>query len=501
MANVLLAWIGRTDLRASTGEPAAGKGPIAEALDSRAYDELVLLSDHGQEMSDRFRAWVAEGRRTEVVIEPAVLRSPTHIGDIYRAARGAVDRCRARHGAKCDLTFHMSPGTPAMAVGWLLLASRVGAALIESSRERGVRSVEVPLDISVELVPDAREDAELTHLSAGLPPDAPEFANILHRSPVMRRVVALARRIAPRNVPVLIEGESGTGKELLARAIHHSSPRGGRPFVAVNCGALAPELADAALFGHVRGAFTGAVRDEEGLFRAASGGTLFLDEIGELPPRLQVKLLRVLQEHEVTPVGASTASRVDARIIAATNRDLAAAVGSGGFREDLFYRLAVGVLRLPPLREREGDLTLLVEETMRAINARNAQVDQAYEPRTLTPGARNVLLAHAWPGNVRELMNTLERAIAWSVKPTISADEVGAMILRVGTARSVLDRALGTGFSLDEVVDEVQRGYIKRALDECDGNRTQAARLIGYKSHQRLAKQMRRLGLARSERR
>lgn len=495
---MLCAWIGKTDLRAALGESSAGRGPIAEALDHAEYDELVLLSDHPHETAEQFREWVSRDRRAAVVVEPAVLRSPTHVGDIYRAARAAVERCRARHGPACRLTFHMSPGTPAMAVGWLLLASRVGAGLIESSREQGVKPVDVPLDISVELVPDPKEDSELARLSAGLTPEAPEFDDILHRSASMRHIVALARRIALRTVPVLIEGESGTGKELLARAIHRASHRRNRPFIPVNCGALPTDLAESALFGHVRGAFTGAIREEEGFFRAADGGTLFLDEVGELPPHMQVKLLRALQEHEVTPVGASTSIRIDVRIIAATNRDLAAAVATGSFRDDLFYRLAVGVLRLPPLREREGDVSLLIDATTKAINQRNAASERDYEPRRLSPSARNVLLEHAWPGNVRELVNTLERAIAWSVGPTISAEESRAMLLRIGAAPSVLERELGSGFSLDELIDEVQHTYIKRALDECGGNRSQAARLIGYKSHQRLAKQIHRLGLERS---
>ena len=335
-----------------------GVGPIAQALDARRFDASFLLTDHGDEAATYIRWLEARSGATEINLLPEQLTGPTEFGEIYGAAVRACEQALAtKRGAA--LTFHLSPGTPAMAAVWIILAkTRFPAAMIESSREHGVRTASVPFDISADFLPDLlrQPDRELERLSAGLPPEAPEFDAIVHRSPVMQRVILRARRVAPRSVPVLLEGETGTGKELMARAIHQASPRRGRPFIAVNCGALPPELVESELFGHEKGAFTGADRARPGYFAAANGGTLFLDEIGELPAAAQVKLLRVLQEGAVVRVGATTPRRVDVRVIAATNRTLTEEVAAGRFREDLFYRLAVAVLQLPPLRDRAETL-------------------------------------------------------------------------------------------------------------------------------------------------
>ena len=231
----------------------------------------------------------------------------------------------------------------------------------------------------------------------------------------MVHVIARARRVAPRSVPVLIQGESGTGKELLARAIHRASPRRDRSFLAVNCGAIPAELVESELFGHEKGAFTGADRARVGYFEAADGGSLFLDEVGELSMLAQVKFLRILQDGKVLAVGSRSHRDVDVRIIAATNRSLAGEVAEGRFREDLFYRLAVADLKLPALREREGDLGLLVERLLEQVNGEHAN-QPGFEPKKISPGARNLLMAHPWPGNVRELLNTLHRTALWSLR-------------------------------------------------------------------------------------
>ena len=211
--------------------------------------------------------------------------------------------------------------------------------------------------------------------------------------PVMQRVVARARRVALRSIPVLIEGESGTGKELLARAIHQASPRHDRPMITVNCGAIAPELIEAELFGHEKGAFTGASSARKGVFEAADTGTLFLDEIGELPKPAQVRFLRALQEGEVTRVGATAPIRVDVRLLAATNRGLIQEVTDGRFREDLFYRLAVAVIPLPALRDRDGDAALLLDRLLDQVNRESAG-EPGYEPKKISVGARKLLLEH-----------------------------------------------------------------------------------------------------------
>ena len=263
------------------------------------------------------------------------LTGPTVFGEIDTAAVRGCETALARNARDTSLTFHLSPGTPAMAAVWIILAkTRFPAELIESSRQHGVRTASVPFDISADYLPDLlrQPDRELERLSAGLPPAAPEFDAIIHRGGVMQRAILRARRIAPRSVPVLIEGETGTGKELMARAIHRTSPRRERPFIAVDCGALPPELVESELIGHEKGAFTGADRMRKEYFEVAGGGTLFLDEVGELPAPVQVKLLRVLQEGEVVRVGATKPIGIDVRVIAATNRTLTQEVrpGRGG---------------------------------------------------------------------------------------------------------------------------------------------------------------------------
>ncbi|MBC7171004.1 MAG: sigma-54-dependent Fis family transcriptional regulator, partial [Polyangiaceae bacterium] len=252
--------------------------------------------------------------------------------------------------------------------------------------------------------------------ATGLPPEwtGPIFQNgvmkapddIVARSAAMRRVLALAERVAATESTVLITGESGTGKERIARLVHARSRRSKKAFVGVNCGALPEPLLESELFGHKRGAFTGATADKQGLFEAASGGTLFLDEIGEMPLSMQVKLLRALQEQAVRPVGSTRDVPVDVRVVAATNRDLAALVDAGGFRKDLFYRLRVIPLELPPLRERRDDILPLARQSIARTCRQNA-----CGPCALSSEVLDALHAYAWPGNVRELENAIERAV------------------------------------------------------------------------------------------
>lgn len=306
----------------------------------------------------------------------------------------------------------------------------------------------------------------------------------------------MAHKSALRDVPVLIQGESGTGKELFARAIHQASSRNGKPFVAVNCGAIPQELVDAELFGHEKGAFTGATAARAGYFEAADGGTLFLDEIGELPLASQVRLLRVLQEREVTRIGATKAKAIDVRIIAATNRVLPEEIRVGRFREDLFHRIAVGVLLLPPLREREGDITLLIDSMLAAINTEAAS-QPGYKHKKLDVTARNLLFQHSWPGNVRELHNTLLRASIWAAGDKITAEDVAASLAVTvpPKAETVLGRPLDQSISLPEIIGNVARHYLERAMAQAHGNKSEAARLLGLGSYQTLSNWLQKYGV------
>lgn len=489
MAHILFAWVGNTDLNAAGGDVTAGLGPIGQAVAVRNYSQITILSNYAKDKSEAYLKWV-HGRTSGSLCElyTVALTSPTDFTEIYEASVKSVSEAIKRCESPVNLTFHTSPGTPAMAAVWIILAkTRFPAELIESSRQAGVRTVSVPFEMSAEFIPDLlrRPDAELERLSAGLPNEAPEFTDVVHRSAVMKKLIAMARRVAPRRVPVLIEGESGTGKELLARAIHNASPRRERAFIPVNCGAIPAELVESELFGHEKGAFTGATQRRAGHFEAASGGSIFLDEVGELPLTVQVKLLRVLQESEVTRIGASKPQKIDVRVITATNRKLAGEVAAGRFREDLYYRLAVVVLQVPSLRERQGDVGLITGALLEKLNTESAS-ELGLEPKVLSPAARNLLLQHHWPGNVRELLNTLVRSAIWSSGHTIKAEDVREALLTSApqTSPSHLSQSLGDGFNIQEVISKVARHYLKLAIEQSHGNKTEAARLVGLSNYQ-----------------
>lgn len=501
MRRVLVTWIGHADLRAPEEKGVRGVGPIAQALMAREFDHVFLITDHEREAVRCYCRWLKR-RCAGVKLQPLheALTGPTEFGEIYVAAVRSCEIALTEDIGDTSLTFHLSPGTPAMAAVWIILAkTRFPAELIESSKQHGVRTASVPFDISADFLPDLlrRPDEELERLSAGLPSEAPEFEAIIHRGPAMKRVILRARRVAPRSVPVLIEGETGTGKELLARAIHRASPRQNRSFVAVNCGAIPPELVESELFGHERGAFTGAVTRRKGHFLEAHRGSLFLDEVGELPKPAQVKLLRTLQEDEVMPVGNSRSRKVDVRMIAATNRSLLSEVAAGTFRDDLFHRLAVAVLRLPPLRERRDDLQLLTNHLMALVNREGGE-QPGFVKKTLSAEARNLLLQHPWPGNVRELQNTLTRAAIWTPEATLSAEDIRDALIPIATGvekETVLGRPLGDGLDLPEILATVARHYLKRALEEAQGNKTRGARLVGLSSYQTFTNWTRRYGV------
>lgn len=285
---------------------------------------------------------------------------------------------------------------------------------------------------------------------------------IITRNPAMEEVLAKARLVAAGDAAVLIQGESGTGKELLARAVHAASPRSNRPFVAINCAAIPEPLLESELFGHVKGAFTGAVRDNRGLFQTADGGTLLLDEIGDMPPALQVKLLRVLQEKQVRPVGGMQHVSIDVRVISATHRNLDAEMSAGNFREDLYYRLKVVALNLPSLAERREDIPLLAGHFLSELAARYKK-----DVTGLSPEAVEQLVAAAWPGNVRQLYNVIEQSVALTTTPRIPANLVQQAIQREQTEFA----------SFEQARRKFERDYLAQLLKITDGNVTQASRL------------------------
>ncbi|MEJ9964887.1 two-component system response regulator GlrR [Escherichia albertii] len=287
---------------------------------------------------------------------------------------------------------------------------------------------------------------------------------IVTRSPLMLRLLEQARLVAQSDVSVLINGQSGTGKEIFAQAIHNASPRNGKPFIAINCGALPEQLLESELFGHARGAFTGAVSNREGLFQAAEGGTLFLDEIGDMPAPLQVKLLRVLQERKVRPLGSNRDIDIDVRIISATHRDLPKAMARGEFREDLYYRLNVVSLKIPTLAECTEDIPLLANHLLR-------QAAERHKPfvRAFSTDAMKRLMAAAWPGNVRQLVNVIEQCVALTSSPVISDALVAQALEGENTALP----------TFVEARNQFELNYLRKLLQITKGNVTHAARMAG----------------------
>jgi transcriptional regulator with PAS, ATPase and Fis domain len=319
-------------------------------------------------------------------------------------------------------------------------------------------------------------------------PEAPQF--LIGEHPLIQKISQLVQKVAATEATVLIMGESGSGKELVARAVHAQSARAERPFIPVNCGAIPGELLESEMFGHERGAFTGAIGQRAGMFQLANGGTIFLDEVGEMSPTLQVKLLRVLQDRQIRPVGSDRVFKVDVRVLAASNKDLAQEVESGSFREDLFYRLQVIPIVMPPLRERRSDIPLLIHHFLEKHNRKRPGLPVRLSEETMVH-----LWEYDWPGNVRELENLLERVVILSEDSIVEADHLPANIRSFISEKKIPRPALGEeGLDLNTAVEEFENRLIEEALRRTKGNKQAAARLLGLKRTTLVAKLRRRKG-------
>jgi len=361
---------------------------------------------------------------------------------------------------------------------------------VEAMRSGAFHFLQKPVDIVIlrETVKRALEKQELELRNIYLMEQAQEryrFENLIGKSKAMQEIFRQIRRVAPTRANVLIIGETGTGKELIARAIHQHSPRRDKPFVAVNCAAIPKELLESELFGHEKGAFTGAVRQKAGYFELADGGTLFLDEIGDMSPDLQAKLLRAIETKEFWRVGGTRPIEVDVRIIAATNRDLEEAVRKGEFREDLYYRLKVFTIRVPPLRERREDIPLLVQHFIKEICEQNGM-----EPLKITREAMDKLINYDWPGNVRELRNVIESAVITATSDTIDVDDLPEEI-RGGGRRAEEEDDSRIDVRVGMSMDEIEKEAIRKTLQMTGGNKTKAANIlkIGLRTLYRKIKQ------------
>jgi transcriptional regulator with PAS, ATPase and Fis domain len=486
MADILVSWIGKADIDGSKNDEPSG--PLASVLKYHPFECVYLLYNQPDEvirgLVDKYES-AFDSRFIQVKAE---LTSPIHFADIYKTLDSILTEAISDY-PNHQLNIQLTSGTPAMtSVSILTGKTKYKVNFLQSSIEQGVQFVDIPFDIAADFLPSVSElqNKQLASLMANAPPSTAAFENIITQDPSMERLKQRAAILAVREVPVLIYGETGTGKELFARAIHNTSQRSSKPFVPLNCGALSPELIDSTLFGHVKGAFTGANADKKGVFAEADKGTLFLDEFGELPLDAQVRLLRVLQDGKYIPVGANKEQVCDVRIIVATNRNLSEEIAQGNFREDLFYRVAIGVLTLPPLRERSRDIWILAQHIMEIINSQ-ADSQPGYIEKLISPGAKKIILNHQWPGNVRELHATLLRASLWGISNRISEEDMEeALIKSTNKTNDILGRDLAEGIDINEIIKEVSVHYIERAMKQVNGSKTKAAELLSIKNYQTL---------------
>lgn len=495
--NILLSWLGNTDLNAAMGKLEDGDmGPIYPAIicKKHKFDSVWLLSNYTSSEEAIFKSWIEDVTEKEVQIEHVEMPDPTNFERIFNFARLVIKKALKRCGEDSNLTYHLSPGTPAMAAIWIILAktSIPKANLVKSSKSHNpLDDVIFPFNLFADYTPEQHHESDknISNYIERTSINLEDFKEILHRSEIMQSVIDKAIRHSRHTYSVLILGETGTGKELIAQAIHNASKkhlkRNGQ-CIAVNCGAIAENLVESELFGCIKGAYTGAVAPRPGHIQSADGGTLFLDEIGELPLSAQVKLLRVLQERKVTKVGDQKAVSVNFRLVCATHRNLVEEVKAGRFREDLFHRIAVGLITLPPLRDRPDDIIILADHFL-------SKIKDIYILRNkeLSANARNYLKQQKWPGNIRELESTLIRASLTSSNNVINEDDLKEALFDFSqeTTDNILNRPLGNGFKAEDLIKDIKKHYAQRAWDESDGAITKAGKeLLGLNSFQTLYK-------------
>jgi Nif-specific regulatory protein len=498
---------------------------ISEKLDMRR-GSLVLLD----ESTGRLRTEAAVGLTPDEIERGKYALGEGITGNVVATGRPRIIPDLRAEPDFLNRTGRLTPQTMNQAISFLCVPIKIegrtaGALSVDKplTSEHDLRGDQIFLEIVSAFLAQAiqinrmvlRQKEELLEENAQLRAqvrDRYRFENIIGDSPAMHEVFATVGQVANSRATVLLLGETGTGKEMIAKAIHYNSPRREKNFIRVNCGALTGTLLESELFGHVKGSFTGAIRDKQGRFEAADAGTIFLDEIGTLEPQLQVKLLRVLQEREFERVGETQTVKVDVRVIAATNVDLQEEVAKGKFREDLFYRLNVVSIYLPPLRNRREDIPRLIDFFLDKYNAQNDR-----RLRRISRDMLNVLLRYPWPGNVRELENAIERAVVLSTDEDFH-EELLPLSVRMFAAqrrttqssesietltRRLADQALGD-YELREgeiyqlIIDQIERALIDRALARCGGVKTKAADFLGI-NRNTLNKKVKDLGIEAPE--
>ena len=518
----LVSWVGATDLASMANEVGGAVaeqvgqainrplrksdvgGPLKTMLNHEQFDPIWLLNNYHESLQDSFVEWLGFDAKFAQI---EAIKSPTDYASIYISVdKFLADLFEDAKTRPTDLCIFLTPGTPAMAASWVLIGKSKYAPTFYQAYKDKCNVEEIPFDISLHIRDVIGKTDSAYELMRGANPEEFEgFTEIVGQSEAMKEVIGRAQRIAIRDVPVLLLGESGTGKTRIAESIHKASARKNNNFATVNCAALPDNLLESELFGHVKGAFTGAEADKAGLFETTDGGTLFLDEIGECPLELQAKLLSVLQPitgkgasvRKVRRVGSDEEREFDVRVIAATNRNLVEQVNQNLFREDLFYRLAAITLQLPAIRDRGDDIISIAETLLLQINTQFQKGDNQYISKALTDEAKDYIRSQRWPGNVRQVYNALLQAAVFSTEPEISAEDLAASLTEIPGSKgtSILDHTVQDGFSLDEIVAEVRRHYIQIGYEKSGRNASQAAKLLGYATPQTLRNHIKELGI------
>jgi DNA-binding NtrC family response regulator len=495
---VLFSWLGSNDVK-KTYKSDKLDGALAQAIELIRPNKIYLLNglDHEKLYSDDNKFYLTKEELAEEQpeelgkknakesIDTYIQKLKQKMGDDklvekrisdfnpidYRQITNNVIPFLKEFYKQTDKTYFLqTSGTPSTAVVWILLSqNEFPAELVQTSENKPPEIVKLPFRVTADFIP-SEQDRHIIEIGS-----AEDIRIKVDQSQIsMQEVYKRADRLALHNkVPVLILGESGTGKELCAKRIHDNSPRKDKRLVPINCGGLEPNLADSELFGHKKGAFTGAINDRDGAFKEANGGTLFLDEVGELKPDIQVKLLRVLQEGEIKSLGDDKTQKVNVRIIAATNRALMQEVAHGRFREDLFFRLAIGFIRIPPLHERFNDDVLQIAEEIlddTNMNFSNDKKIDHYTAKKFSESAKKLISQKHWRGNVRELQNTIQRACIWNYTAELTSEDIANAIIEIPNVQmtdNILGRDIGEGLNLDTIVEEVKKHYIQRARSMC----------------------------------
>ena len=495
--HTLFTWLGNRDIENMEQEQNAAIVSLATKSEI-PFDKIVILSNKDEDKWDSFERFLKKrmamiSRPSEdIKIHLAQIQSPID----YQSISVETEKWITKLSEESDtLSINLTSGTPAMTTLSVLHGKgKSNTRFVQSSPKNVIEEVEIPLDFGKEYVKSASKN--IAHTATSLPKIQKAFSELTAKSKTMTDVVEKAKRIAASEVSALILGETGTGKELMAHAIHKGSLRENKPIRVVNCGALADNLVDSTLFGHKKGAFTGADKDYAGLFEQANGGTLFLDEVGELKPDIQVKLLRALQQGEITRLGDTKTINVDVRVIAATHQDLTSLIEQGDFREDLFYRLAVGIINMPPLRDRLEDIPVIVEQLTEQINASGAKHPD-YISKKVSENGIKFILSQSWLGNIRELWSTLNRAFLWTDAKLVGEKELSHAIInrRVVAQSNYVRLSFNDKVDIVQLTENYQKKYVEAALKASGNVKKHATQMLGLKDHQTLTNWMKRLGI------